>query len=116
MPWMMDLDKSYSFMGAALFMGKPVGEDGDVDHVIGLTIERVKEGQRLENPALMGRDAIAFLQAAMDAAWVAGLRPAQAAAPTSELVRIEQHLEDMRHIAFSALKMAPGPGLKKEKT
>lgn len=43
-----------------------------------------------------------FLQAAMDAAWDMGLRPAQAKDRSDELASVRYHLEDMRKLAFES--------------
>ena len=45
------------------------------------------------------QDVKGFLQAAMDAAWEFGLRPAKFADATNELKATRYHLEDMRRIA-----------------
>lgn len=41
-----------------------------------------------------------FLQAAMDAAWDLGIRPAQAKDMTAEVAAVRYHLEDMRRLAL----------------
>lgn len=55
----------------------------------------------------------AFLQAALDAAWEAGLRPAGLSDARRETAALENHLDDMRAIAFTAMKLAEAPVRKK---
>ncbi len=55
-------------------------------------------------PTLAGHDVTAFLQAAMDEAYEAGLRPSRA----QDERQLKAHLTDMRAIAFHAIG-APKP-------
>ena len=51
--------------------------------------------------ASWGDDGAAFLQAMLDVAWEAGLRPASFKDHTNELTAVRYHLEDMRKLALS---------------
>lgn len=54
-------------------------------------------------------DARGFLQAAMDAAWEIGLRPAGYADVANEIAAVRYHLEDMRVIAKLTPHQRPQP-------
>ncbi|MDA4845930.1 hypothetical protein [Hoeflea poritis] len=53
------------------------------------------------NTAIIGPDAVGFMQAIMDAGWEYGLRPSKA----QDERHLQAHLEDMRSITRHVLKM-----------
>jgi len=78
-----------------------------VSHLTSMTFTDVHEFGILPSdvdPVLLrGPEATAFLQAMMDAAWDAGLRPSRA----QDERHLKAHLEDMRRFAFHVIKEKP---------
>lgn len=100
MPWHARIVDDLS-LDRALIAGR-YAEDGDTaSYVTALTFVTVRDGMRPPGDAvfLRGRDAVAFLQAMMDAAYEAGLRPSRA----QDERHLKAHLEDMRRLAFHAI-------------
>ena len=65
----------------------------------GFTTVKVKRSEL--RPALLeGDDVQDFLQAMLNVAWDAGLRPKSFEQPTSELKAVRDHLQDMRKLVF----------------
>jgi hypothetical protein len=64
----------------------------------------------LVTAAIKGRDGTELLQAAMNCAWAAGIRPIGFSDTTEQVRALERHLEDMRAIAFAKTDVAKPNG------
>ncbi len=87
--------------GLDLIIGLDHG-DGSVSIMHPPTLTKIEFDGRRRDPLprfLTSRDTTGFLQAAMDAAWDAGLRPSRA----QDEKHLKAHLEDMRTLAFHAI-------------
>lgn len=83
------------------------GFDGQREHIHSLVAQPIERGIAVDVPLLEESweddgvgDVTGFLQAAMDAGWEMGLRPAGARDHTNELKAVRYHLEDMRALAL----------------
>ncbi len=82
--------------GFSLWLSKYGGEF-DYD-ITGLEVaKKTRHGEPL--PMVPCEDAEGFMQAILDAAWEAGLRPEGFADHKNELTAVRYHLEDMRKLA-----------------
>jgi hypothetical protein len=80
------------------------GNSRTVSHLTSMTFTEVEEGLLPPQDAVLRLpDATAFLQAMMDAAWDAGLRPSRA----QDERYMKAHLDDMRRFAFHVIKEKP---------
>lgn len=92
-----------------LIVGSCVPSGGPRVIVSPLSYKEVTSGY-VESPAMLTETAeeradgigeiTGFVQAILDAAWDAGMRPSQARDATEEIKAIRYHLEDMRSLAF----------------
>lgn len=73
--------------------------------VTNLTVMAVDESQYVEPSATMD---IADAQELMDALWMAGLRPSEGTGSAGALKAVQDHLSDMRRIAFGVLPLNDG--------
>lgn len=62
------------------------------------------EGTKVE-ASIAGRRGSNFLQAALDCAWVNGMRPAGFSDTTEQVRAMGRHLEDMRAITFAKINV-----------
>lgn len=92
-----------------LFVANYAGKNGKEERCVRLKLEEDKEvgpfdypAPSLVMPADMGRE---LLQDIVDRAWDMGVRPYRAKETTPELNALKGHLEDMRSITFSKLKV-----------
>lgn len=72
------------------------------------TLKRIEDGEYRPDPFLAGDVAEEVLQALMDAAWAYGMRPNGISGERGEIKRLEEHLSDIRAIAFHKIG-APKP-------
>lgn len=87
-------DRKRRLLAPAVLVDAPVGLSKDDDRAfLGQTIEQRDDG--------LG-DVDQFLQAALDCAWEAGMRPRGFKDHTNELTAVRYHLEDMRKLAIMA--------------
>jgi hypothetical protein len=100
MTWRIGARESFQFGGHEVRLVK-YGQDGAVEAVSFNTEPRPEGVIWPDVPILHGPEATAFLQAAMDAAYEAGLRPSGA----QDERHIQAHLKDMREISRHLLKM-----------
>ena len=91
------------FLGPILRIARR--ENGRLSFVTNLTLEAIEEGflPPISADILRGDDAMAFMQAVMDAAYEAGLRPSRA----QDERHMKAHLDDMRRFAFHIIKEKP---------
>lgn len=100
MTWRASATESFEYgSGRSIFLGR-VGPEG-LSAVVDMKFETVKNGEVAPGPVLHGEDGVAFLQAVMDAAYDAGLRPSKAQDERHQ----KEHLSDLRKIAFHVLKI-----------
>lgn len=97
-------DDNYGF-GVQLFVAKTYGRSEAYDTLLrpegGFAFQRVEAGVIGPSVPFMDGDmAEEFLQAVLDAAWAHGLRPTGISGERGEIKRLEEHLGDMRAIAF----------------
>ena len=106
MTWKAQTTFDSSMFKQTLRIARFSGESDVVSYVAGLTLIDVPAGEvpPADAVALIGDlDVTAFLQAMMDAAWDAGLRPSRA----QDERHMKAHLEDMRRFAFHVIKEKP---------
>jgi hypothetical protein len=106
MPWVAHEDSSDYGLDRTLVIARVDGVTGDRSFVQPLSFTEVAQG--ISPPpdaiALRGKHEVtAFLQAVMDAAYEAGLRPSRA----QDERHLKAHLEDMRRFAFHTIKEKP---------
>lgn len=80
-------------------------EDGQIDVAAPLTMTRLTDGNRA--PAAISMS-IEDAQALMDELWRSGVRPAEGIGSAGQAAATEKHLQDMRLLAFHALKVPQG--------
>jgi hypothetical protein len=100
MTWRASASESFEYgPGKSIFLGR-VGSDG-MSVVVDMTFKQIAQGEIEPKPVLHGEDGTAFLQAVMDAAYDAGLRPSRSQDERHQ----KEHLNDLRKIAFHVLKI-----------
>lgn len=74
--------------------------------VVRLTMEPFDEGGLIEEPTFRGQqdEVRIFIQAIVDGAWDAGIRPSGIENYEHELTATKRHLEDMREMVFAQTK------------
>jgi hypothetical protein len=105
MTWFAVLDSDYQQFDPGLRIRRYNDNVRTVSHLVSMTFTEVEEGviPPPNTTVLRGPEATGFLQAMMDAAWDAGLRPSRA----QDERHLKAHLEDMRRFAFHLIKETP---------
>jgi hypothetical protein len=105
MTWRAILATDFSSYDPGLRICRYDDNRGTASHLTSMTFTEVQEGLLPPPDAVLlrGPEATAFLQAMMDAAWDAGLRPSRA----QDERHLKAHLEDMRRFAFHVIKEEP---------
>lgn len=76
--------------------------DGSVDIAQPLTLQNCEPGDRMQ-PAFYLR--MQEAQELMDELWRCGVRPTEAAGSAGQAAAMQKHLDDMRTVAWHALKL-----------
>ena len=97
-------ERSHSSFGINLYLNKP-NANGDFFSVTDVTIKTVKRGELIQPLTNIGSD---VAQVLMDDLWNCGIRPTEGSGSAGSLAAVEKHLEDMRKISFSKLKIDQG--------
>jgi hypothetical protein len=78
--------------------------DGDPNPYVGKQVDfnQVEDGSYVEPTMTLHIDAA---QRLMDELWNCGLRPSEGSGSAGQLAAVQKHLEDMKTLAFHALKV-----------